>query len=192
MFENISIGTLSIWTGWIPLSEYWTPCEWLWVHVNAFEWLWTAPEHPLSAYECQWLSRNSPWTPIECVWMPLSEHEHQLSLSAHEYHWVIIECNSQWCDHEKKQICVRIEQPLNVIECSWTPLSEYWTTLSESWPPPEHNWVCVNIFEWVLNMPWVLLNMSECISRSVNSPWRPIECAWPPLSKYFEGLHAHL
>ena len=40
---------------WVPLSEYSTPLECYWVHGNAFQWMWTAPKHPLSVYECLWV-----------------------------------------------------------------------------------------------------------------------------------------
>jgi hypothetical protein len=135
------------------------------VPVNSFEWLWIAPEHPLSAHECQWASGNSPWTSIECAWMSLSECDHPLSVC--ECHWVIIECDSPWCDHEKEHICVRIEQHFNAIECTWAPLNEYWI-------PPECYWACMNSFEWVLNMPWMLLSMCERLWGVWTAPEHPL------------------
>ena len=168
----------------MPVSEYWTP-----------------PEHPLSARECQWVSiehplntqwvhmnanewvLNSPWTPIECAWPTLSGCEQPMS--AHDGHWVIVECDSLWCDYEKDLICVRTEHVLNACKWPWMPV-KYWT-------PPEHllsarecQWVRI---DHLLKTP---LSAHECQWVSGNSPWTPNECAWMPLSKYFKGLNAHL
>ena len=65
---------------WMPVSEYWTPPECLWVHVNANEWV-----------------LNTPWTPIECAWMPLSEREQPLNINwvrmtTIEWVWTPNEC----------------------------------------------------------------------------------------------------
>jgi len=157
-----------------------------WMWLSARERLRVSIEHPLntvSVHEWQWVSGNSPWTPIECAWTPLSECEHPMSV--HDCHWVIIECDSLWCDHEKDCICVRIEQPLNAVECAWMPASEYWI-------PPECCWVHVNAFEWVLNTPWTHWVCVNGIEWVLSSPWTPIECTWMPLRKYFKGLNAHL
>jgi hypothetical protein len=51
---------------WIPLSDYWTPTECLWVHVNANEWV-----------------LNTQWTPNECACTPMSEWEQPLNT-----HWM--------------------------------------------------------------------------------------------------------
>ena len=148
MFENTSIGPSSIWTGQTPLSEYWTPPECLQVSVHAYEW-----------------ELNSPWTPIECAWLPLGECEHPTS--EHDCHYVIIECESPWCDHEKNLMCVKTEHALNACECAWMPVSDYWT-------PPERLWVRLNANEWVLN-----------------TPWTPIECAWTSMSEWEQLLNTH-
>ena len=161
IFEYTSIGSSSIWTGWMPLSEYWTSSECYWVHVNAFEWLWTIAEHPLSVHECQWVSVNSLWTPLtehECHWVSVNTHwvcmnVIELFLNAtycgvttrkNAFVW---ELNSPWTwlsTHE--HLWVSGNTPLNSIECAWMPLSEYWTL-------PEHYWVHVNAFEWVWTAP---------------------------------------
>ena len=184
----------------MPMSKWEQPLNTHWVCMNANEYVGTAREHPMRAHDHQWVTGNSPWTSIECAWMPLSECEHLLS--AHECHWVIIECNSPWCDHEKdcirselhspwmllsarERLWLSIEHSLNAIECTWTPLSEYWTL-------PECLWVRVNTFEWVLKMPWMLVSAHECQWVSGNSLWTSIECTRTPLSKYLEGLNAHL
>ena len=160
IFENISIGPLHIWTGWMPVNEY-----------------WTLPEL-VSVCECQWVSVNYPWTPIECTWMPLSECEHPIS--AHDHNWVIIECNSPWCDHENDHTCVRIEQPLNSIEWAWTPVSEYWIPLECCWVHMYDLSVCVEH----------LLNGTECmwmhLSENWTAPENPLsahECFWVSISK---------
>jgi hypothetical protein len=175
-FENIFIGPSSTWTGWThiehllnacecawtPMSEWEQPLNIPWVCMNANEWVRTAPEHLLSAHECNLVSVNTHWVcmnAIEWVWTP--------------------------------------------IERAWVPLSHYWTWftmvwpwershLCQNWTVPEHLWVCVNAFEWVLNAPWMLVSAHERQRVSRDSPWTPIECAWTPLSKYLEGLNAHL
>ena len=110
----------------------------------------------------QWVSGNSPWTPLECTWMPMSEWEH--SLSAHERHWVIIEHDSPWCDHEKDLICVRTEHTLNACECTWMSMSEYWTC-------PECLWVRMNVKEWVGTSPEHPLSAHECLWVSIWKVW---------------------
>jgi hypothetical protein len=120
------------------LNTHWTPPGHLWVPVNANEWV-----------------LNTSWTPIECAWMPMSEWEYPLNthecawpwlsecqhpFSVHNHLWVIIECNSPWCDHEKVLICVRTVHSLNACECAWLPLSQYWTH-------PECLWVHKNACE---------------------------------------------
>jgi hypothetical protein len=175
IFENRSIGPLSLWTGWMPLSEYWTPrnaiaCMWMplskceqppnthWVHMNANEWEWAASEH-------HWVHMNA------CA------H----SLSACECHWFTIECDSPWCDHEKEHLCVEIELPLNLIKCVWTPLSECYHPLNAiegTWMHLSEYWMPCNAIECAW-MHWV----------SVNSLWTPIECAWMPMSESEQPLN---
>ena len=155
-----------MWTGWMPLSEYWTPPECYWVHMNTFEWLWTAPEHTLSMHECQWVSVNSLWTPLR----------------VHECHWVSV--NTHW-------VCVdAIGYHLKWLIVVWPWKRMH---LCENWTAHKRNWLCVNTFEWVLNMPWMLLSVCECLWVSIEQPlnthWVNI---WMPLSKYLEGLDVHL
>ena len=48
-----------------------------------------------------------------------------------------------------------------------------------------------NAFEWVLNIPWMLVSARECLWVIVNSPWTPIECAWMPMSDCEQPLNTH-
>ena len=153
-------------------NTYWTPPACLWVHVNANEWVGTAPEHPLSVHKCHWVRVNTHWGSMNTTESLLNVTHHGVAtrklsfvselntpsmlVSAHEYLWV------------------SIEHTLNACECTWTPLSQYWTH-------PECLWVCVNTFEWALNAPWMHVSAYECLWVSGNIPWPPIECAWLPL-----------
>jgi hypothetical protein len=147
--ESNSIGPLSASHIWkhihcafrymASLNTYWTPPEHLWVHVNANEWVGTAPKNPLSVHECQWVSGSSPWTP---------------------HLWVIIERDWPCCDHEKVLVHVRTEHTPNACECMWVPMSEYWT-------PPVCLWVCVNGNEWVGTSPEHPLSVHECLWESI-------------------------
>jgi hypothetical protein len=40
----------------MPMIEYWTRPERLWVCVNSNEWVGTSPEHPLSVHKWLWVS----------------------------------------------------------------------------------------------------------------------------------------
>jgi hypothetical protein len=72
------------------------------------------------------------------------------------------------------------------IECKWMPLSHYGTWLTMVWPwershlcqnwtHPEHLWVHVNSFEWLLNTHWMLVSACECqwvsIEHPLNTQW---------------------
>jgi hypothetical protein len=149
---------------------------WYVSRLNASEWVLNTPLMLLNVRKHLWVIANSPWAPIECAWMlksectqplntikcawmPLSECEHPLS--EHEYHWVIIEHESLWCDHEKDCHCVTIEQPLNAIDCAGRSLIEYWTSL-------ECYWVGMNTFEWAQTAPKHPLSTHECLWISLN------------------------
>jgi hypothetical protein len=132
------------------------------VHINVNEWMGSAAEHPFSVM----------W------WMPFSECDHPMS--AHDCHWVIIECDSPWCDHENDCICVRIEQPLNTIECIWMPVSEYWITPEQPLSGHECLWESAEL----------PLNANKCVWMWLSVYWTPPEhplstheCIWVSISK---------
>ena len=139
IFENISIGPLS----WMSLSEYWTPPECYaectqmplsdrkqpltthWVCMNANEWMETAPEHPLSAHECHWVNVNARQMHVNAIELLLNVTRGGVTMRKTTFLW---ELNSPWMwlsAHEC--LWVSIEYPLNTVECTWTPLSEYLT-----------------------------------------------------------------
>jgi hypothetical protein len=57
--------------------------------------------------------------------------------------------------------------------------------LRQNWTLPEHLWVCMNVFESVLNTPWMLVSAHECLWVSIEHPLNTCECAWTPLSEYW-------
>jgi hypothetical protein len=181
---KISIGPSPIWIGWMHVSEYLTPLEYLWVYMNANEWVlnipwtsikctrtpiseyWTAPEHLLSVYDHQRLSVNTQRVRMTAIKLFLNATHRGVTMrkiifvSELNTPWMIVStCECLW---------VSIEHPLNACGCMWMPISEYWT-------PPEYP-----------------LSVYECQWVSGNSPWTSIECAWMPLSMYFNGHNAHL
>jgi hypothetical protein len=108
------------------------------------------------------------------------------------------------------------EQPLNThwvhmnaiewvwtpIECAWPPLSHYWMWLTMVWPwarshlcqnwmTPEHLWVCMNAFEWVLNTPWMLVSAREHLWVNIQHAINACECAWMPMSEWEQPLNTH-
>ena len=149
MFENIFIGPLS------------SP-ECLWVHVMAFEWVWTALEHPLGVNECHWVRIDAiewVWTPIECAWMPICHDWTQLTMM-----W-------PW---ERSYLCENWTAPehdgvhLNTFEWVLTPP---WTLLRAC----EHRWVSI---EHPLN-----LNVCECM-------WAPLSGCGQPQNTHWVRMHA--
>jgi hypothetical protein len=167
--------------------------------MNNNEWVGTAPEHPLSAHDWQWVSIEHH---LNTHWVCTNANEWVWTLvSAHDCHWVIIECDSPWCDHVKVLICVRTEHSLNTCECAWTPLGQYWThpeclvlvsvhehlwvsmehplntceymwtTLSENWTHPECLWIFVNANEWVGTSREHSLSNHECLWVSIRKVW---------------------
>jgi len=117
---------------------------------------------------------NTYWTPPECLWVRGNANE-----------WVV-SGNSPWTP----------------IECAWTPLSHYWTRLTmvrpwershlcQNWTAPEHLWVHVNAFEWVLNTPWMLVSAREHLWVSIELALNACECAWMPMSEWEQPLNTH-
>ena len=49
----------------------------------------------------------------------------------------------------------------------------------------------LNVFEWVLNTPWTLLSVRECLWVIMNSHWTPNECTWMPMSECEQHLNIH-
>jgi hypothetical protein len=166
---------LRIWTGWMPLSEYWTYPECLWC-------MWT----PMSEWE-------QPWTPIECAWIPFSGvNTHWVCTYAIEtllnvtHHGMpmrkfsfVSELNTPWTLVSAQEclwvtpwmlvsahecLWMSIEHPLNACEFAWIPLSEYWTC-------PEHLWVLVNANEWVGTSPEHPFSAHECLWLSIRKVW---------------------
>ena len=59
---------------WMPLSEYLTHPECLWVCVNANQWVLNMPWMLVSVHKSQWVSGNSPEHPLsvhECLWISI-------------------------------------------------------------------------------------------------------------------------
>ena len=82
-----------------------------------------------------------------------------------ECHGVITEHVSLWCYHEKEHICVRLEQPLHGIECTWTPFTEF-------------------------NDPLNLFIAYEHLRVSIDHALDAIEYGWTPLS-IVNSLNTH-
>jgi hypothetical protein len=96
------------WVGVINMSECEHP-----VNVNTFEWVLNTLWMLLSESEHLGVSIGHLLTAIECMWTPLSDCEQPLNIrwvcmNVIEWvwtpiecgYWIIIECNSLWCDPE--------------------------------------------------------------------------------------------
>jgi hypothetical protein len=78
-------------TNWVHLNAFewvWTSPECNWVCTNTFEWVWTSPE-------CNWMHVNAfewVWALPECDWVHVNAFEWGLgALSIHKKHfWLII------------------------------------------------------------------------------------------------------
>ena len=152
--------------------------------MTANEWGGTAPEHPLSAHECQWVSGTAP--------------EHPFSM--HECQWVSIE-------HPLNTQCVHmnvIEWVWTPIECAWPPLSHYcmqlnmvwpWESshLCQNWTLPECLWVLMNAFESVLNTPCMLVSAHEhlWVWVSTEHTINTCECMWASMNEWEHPLNTH-
>jgi hypothetical protein len=171
--KNISIGHLSIWTGWMPLSEYWTPPEWYWVNVNALEWVLKSRWTSLSVHECIWVSANN-------LWASLSAREHHgVSANSPECNWVHMNA-IKWSSNATHQ---GVTMRKNTVEWVWTPLnsSRMWLSAHE----------CI----WVsVNTPWMPLSVHKCLLVSIEQH-DSVECTWMPLSENwtpYEDYWMHL
>jgi hypothetical protein len=94
-----------------------------WVHMNANEWVRTAPEHPLSVHECHWVSMNTHW-----VCRNTSDHEKDLICVCIEQPWMQLVClnnfelvlNTSWMLLSlREDLCMSIEHILKAIDYVW-------------------------------------------------------------------------
>ena len=160
-FENIFNGLSGTWIGRTHIEHLLNTCECTWKPMSE---RWTPPEHPLSVHGCQWVSGNTPWTPIECTWQPLNECE--CPLSAHDHLWVILNATHHVRPWESSHLC-------------------------QNWTHPECLWVRMNVFESVLNTPWLLVSAPEHLGVSTKHALNACECTRMPMSEWEHPLNTH-
>jgi hypothetical protein len=139
--------------------------------MNTLKWLWTAPEHTLSAHECQWVTGSSPWTPLsvcECVnmieWFLNATHR-GVTIRKKTFVW---ELNSPWMQ-------------LSVCECLWLSFNTPWMLLNVH----EHLWMSIEHHLHAIEYTWMPL-------RSLNNACTPIECLWMMWERFLDGLNVHM